>query len=88
MNLYGFLVSAYDSFLAFFPPELQWVVTLFIIIGLIGTFVSLVQHNALYLLLLVIVLPIVAPVIGHLVSDLWHFVLYLLHVVGVTAPKG
>lgn len=68
MNLYDFLVNALNTFLSIFPPQIQWLVTLLVLVGLIGAFVALVRHNALWLILIVVLVPFLVPVLAKLVG--------------------
>lgn len=88
MDFYNFFVSIYNNFLSLFPGPLQWLITVIVIIALIGAFVALIRHDALFLILLIILLPFIAPVLQRLFTDIYNFFLYLIHVAGATAPPG
>jgi hypothetical protein len=85
MDLYGFLVTTYNTFLALFPPQLQWVVTLAIILVMIGTLIGLIRQHIAFALLLIPLGPILWPVIVHFMTDLGNFFLYLVHSSGAPA---
>ena len=87
MNFYQILVNFYDQVLAIFPPPLQWLITLVIIIGLVSFFFGLIRHDLLFIILLVVLLPFMLPVIVHFVRDIYQFFLFLVHQLGVTAPN-
>ena len=78
MNLYDFLVNVYDSFIGFFPPELQWVVTLLILLGVIGVFVAMVRHNILLIVIVIILLPFLIPVLARFIQDILNFFRHLI----------
>jgi hypothetical protein len=86
MDLYTFLVGLYDQFLSLFPQPLQWLITLIVVIGLVAAFVNLIRHNTLFLIVLILLLPVVVPVLRHFFADLYSFFLYLLGILGVSAP--
>jgi hypothetical protein len=88
VNLYSFLVNAYNSFLGIFPPELQWVVTLVIVIGFVGAFFSIIRHNVIAIVIMIVLLPFLIPVFARFLADIYHFFLYLLQVLHLIAPKG
>jgi hypothetical protein len=81
MDLYRELVSAYNNFLGFFPPDIHWVVTLAIILAIIVLFVNLIKENILFALLLIPVVPALWPVVTHFFGDLAAFFVYLLDTV-------
>ncbi|HSX41245.1 MAG TPA: hypothetical protein VLF21_01210 [Candidatus Saccharimonadales bacterium] len=88
MNLYDFLVSAYNQFLGFFPAPLQWLVTLFVLIGLIGALIALVRHSWLALIIVIVLLPFIIPVLRHFVMDIYNFFVYLTHSLKATTPSS
>ncbi len=88
MNLYQFLVQAYNNFLAVFPPDTQWIITLIIVVGLVGAFIGLIRHNALFIIVLIVLLPVIAPVLQHFFADVYDFFLYLLSQLNHSAPSG
>lgn len=88
MGLYDFFVNFYGNFLAIFPPSLQWLVTLLVVVGLVMAFISLIRYNWLFLLLLILLLPILFPVLQHLFADLYNFFAYLLSILGIAAPRA
>lgn len=83
MDFFSFFVNLYNQFLAIFPPSLQWLITLIVVIGLVAGFINLIRHNGLFLIVLILFLPIVIPVLQHFFADLYHFFLYLLSLLGV-----
>ena len=87
MNFYQILVNLYAQFLAIFPPPLQWLVTLALIIGLIGAFIALLRHNILFVVLLIVLLPFIAPIVQRFLLDLYNFFLFLIQSLGSQAPK-
>jgi hypothetical protein len=82
VNLYDLCVSAYNGFIGIFPGSLQWLITLLILIGLIGSLIALIRHHIIFLLLIVILLPFAIPVVVRFVSDIAHFVHYLGGILG------
>ena len=87
MNLFDFLVTAYNQFLAIFPGQIQWLVTLLILVGLVGAVIALVQHSWLALIIVIILLPFLIPVLRHFLLDLYNFFLFLTHNLKSTAPQ-
>jgi len=81
INFYDLLVDIYQQFLALFPPEIQWVVTLIVLISLLASFYVLIRFHWLAILLLVIILPILIPFLKGFFAQLYQFVLYLLNIV-------
>ena len=88
MGFYDYMVNIYSSFLSIFPPALQWLVTLVVVIGIIGAFFNLIRHNALFVILLIILLPFLLPVFASLFMDIYNFFLYLLQILRVTTPPA
>jgi uncharacterized membrane protein YkgB len=88
MGVYDFLVNTYNQFIGVFPPSIQWVVTLLILLGLIGAFLSLVQGNLVALILVVVLLPFLIPALQHFLTDIYNFFKYLLEAVKVTGPNS
>ncbi|MGH8896560.1 MAG: hypothetical protein ACRDZ4_05915 [Egibacteraceae bacterium] len=82
MNLYQDLVALYDRFLALFPPPLQWLVTLIVVIALIVGFINLIRHSWLFLILLLLLLPAIFPILQRFFGDLYRFFLYLVGLLG------
>ena len=82
-NWYSFFVTTYNQFLAIFPPPLQWLITLIIIIGLAVGFINLIRTNALFLILLILLVPALIPILQHFFADLYNFFLYLLSLINV-----
>jgi len=87
MNLYDFLVTAYNTFISVFPGPLQWLVTLLILVGVVAAVVVLVRHHVLFLIVLVLLLPFIIPVVASLLSDIYHFVMYLLGILHLVSPQ-
>lgn len=83
MGFYDFFVNTYNQFLAIFPPPLQWLITLIVIIGLVVGFVNLIRTNALFLILLILLLPAFVPILQRFFSDLYNFFLYLVTIIKV-----
>jgi hypothetical protein len=87
MGLYDFLVTTYNTFLSIFPAPVQWLVTLIIIVALVMTFIGLIRHNALFIIVLIVLLPVFVPVLQRFLADIYAFFIYLLHLAGATAPQ-
>jgi hypothetical protein len=83
MSLYETLVSLYDRFLALFPPPVQWLVTLLVVIALVVGFINLIRHSWLFLIVLILLLPVVFPILQRFFSDVYRFFLYLIGLLGV-----
>jgi hypothetical protein len=79
MDFYAWLVLTYNNFLTLFPPDVQWVASLAIILIFIAVFVGLIRKNLLFGLLLIPVLPFLLPPFAHFFTDMWHFFTYVLH---------
>jgi hypothetical protein len=84
MNIYESLVVLYDRFLSLFPPPVQWLVTLLVVIALVVGFISLISHSWLFLILLILLLPAIIPILQRFFADLYRFFLYLVRLLGVT----
>ncbi|MGH8903414.1 MAG: hypothetical protein ACRDYA_17510 [Egibacteraceae bacterium] len=78
MNIYQDLVALYDRFLALFPPPVQWLVTLIVVIALVIGFIRLISRSWLFLILLIVLLPAIIPLLQRFFGDLYRFFLYLL----------
>ena len=87
MNLYQTLVNIYNGFLALFPPPVQWLVTLIVLVALISAFIGLVRHNALFVIVLIVLLPVLVPILQHFFTDLYNFFLYLVGLLKSTSPR-
>ncbi|HSX48394.1 MAG TPA: hypothetical protein VLF41_02750 [Candidatus Nanoarchaeia archaeon] len=83
MDFFSFFVNLYNQFLAIFPPPLQWLITLVVVIGLVVGFINLIRYNWIFLIVLILFLPIVVPVLQHFFADVYNFFLYLLRLLGV-----
>lgn len=81
MNLYTYLVTTYNQFLALFPQPLHWLISLMILIGLFIAFVNLIRFHWIFLLLLIILLPAIFPILQSLFADLYAFGVYLWQLV-------
>lgn len=86
MNLYTFLVNAYNTFISVFPGPLQWLVTLLILVGVVTAVLVLVRHHILFLIAVILLLPFIIPVVASLLGDIYNFVLFLLQVLHL-APQ-
>lgn len=86
MDLYNTLVSYYNAFLSIFPPSLQWLVTLIILISLGAALFSLIRQNILFLILLVVLLPFLLPIIFRFFADLIAFLVYLFDLLRASVP--
>ncbi len=82
LNVYQLLVNGYYHILSGFPPALQWLISLAVLVGFVVLAISLIRTNALFLILLVLVLPFFVPILARLFIDLWSFFLFLLRQVG------
>ena len=87
MTWYQFLVDTYANFLALFPPQIQWLVTLVLVIGLVAAVIGLISRNPIFALLLLLLLPLFAPVLQQFLLDLYHFFLFMLQSLSSSAPK-
>jgi hypothetical protein len=87
MNLYANLTAAYNQFLALFPLQIQWFVTLIVLIGLVVAFINLIRFNWLFLILLVLLLPVIFPILHTLIDQLYQFFLFLWGIVKAGAPQ-
>ncbi|HEY2003941.1 MAG TPA: hypothetical protein VGH44_02390 [Candidatus Saccharimonadia bacterium] len=86
MGIYQILVSAYNQIISVFPPVLQWLLTVALLVGVVVLFVHLIRSSWLFVLLLVLLLPVLFPLVWSVFLGIWHFLLYLLVQVGVRAP--
>ena len=86
MQIYEFLVQSYDRVLAVFPPSIQWIITLLLLIGFVGAVISLVRHNIFALILVIILVPFLIPALKHFFTDLYEFFRFLLNQLHATAP--
>ena len=87
MNLYTFFVTTYNSFISIFPPPLQWLVTLLILIGILAVIASLLHHRILLLLIVIVLLPFIIPVVVSFVSGIWQFIVHLLAALHIITPS-
>lgn len=88
MNIYDFLVNTYNSFLILFPPSLQWLVTLLILIGVVGAAISLIRSSWLAVIVVIVLLPFLLPVLQHFLTDIIHFFSYLLTALRLQSPAN
>lgn len=87
MTWYQFLVDTYASFLALFPAQIQWLVTLVLLLALVGAAIALVSRSPIFVILLLLLLPLFAPVAQQFFNDLYHFFLFMLQSLSTSAPK-
>lgn len=83
MGVYNWLVQGYYQFLAMFPEQMQWLVSLVVLVAFVWLFVVLVAGNALFLILLALFLPVVIPILLRLLTDFYQFFWFLLHQLGI-----
>ncbi len=88
MGIYDIFVNFYNAFLAIFPPPLQWLVTLLVVVGLVAAFINLIRYNWLFLIVLIVLLPFLFPVLQHLFADLYNVFVYLVGILGISAPRA
>lgn len=88
MDIYNTLVSYYNAFLSVFPPSLQWLVTLIILLALGAAFFSLIRQNILFLILLVILLPFLLPILLRFFADIFAFLVYLFNQLQGLIPRS
>ncbi len=88
MDIYNTLVSYYNNFVSLFPPGLQWLVTLIILIALGGAFFNLIRQNVLFIILLIVLLPFLLPILVRFLGDVFGFLVYLVDSLRATAPQS
>ncbi|HUC87521.1 MAG TPA: hypothetical protein VMR75_04395 [Candidatus Saccharimonadales bacterium] len=88
MNLYQFLVTTFNRFVAVFPHSIQWLVTLLVLIGLIGALIGLVRRHLIFILLAIFLVPFIVPVFGQLLHDVVQFISYLANLLHLTRSAG
>lgn len=69
--------SIYQNFISAVPLQIQWLVSLGIVVLLIYAVVTLVKRSLLWLVLLIIAVPVALPALGNLLSQLHllqHFI--------------
>jgi hypothetical protein len=86
MNIYSVLVNAYYQLIAIFPPVIQWLLTVALLVGVAILFWHLITRNLLFLIILVILLPFLIPVLWNVFAGIWDFILFLLVQVGIRTP--
>ncbi|MCL4386877.1 MAG: hypothetical protein M1355_00575 [Patescibacteria group bacterium] len=74
----------YDIFLNLFPRDVQWLVSLIVVISLIAAFYVLVRYHWGFLLLIVIFLPIAIPALRSFFADVYGSFLYIWDKIGLT----
>jgi hypothetical protein len=62
--------SWYQHFISAVPVQIQWLVSLGIIVLLVYAIVTLVKRSLLWLVLLLIFVPVALPALGNLLSQL------------------
>jgi hypothetical protein len=88
VNVYQFLVTTFNRFVAVFPHSIQWLVTLLVLIGLVGALISLVRQHLIFILLAIFLLPFIVPVFGQLLGDIVQFIGYLASLLHLTKPTS
>jgi hypothetical protein len=83
MGLYPLLVNGYNQFVANFPPTLQWLITLVLLVAVVVAFMQLARISFWFLLILVLLLPVLIPLLVSVIMAIWHFFLFLLVRVGI-----
>ena len=88
MGIYQLLVTAYNQIMSVFPPVLQWLLTVALLVGVAVLFVHLIRSSIWWVILLVILLPVLFPLVWSIFLGIWHFILYLLVQTGLKAPAA
>jgi len=88
MGIFQVLVNAYNAVIASFPPALQWLLTVALLVGVAVLFVHLIRSSWLFVLLLILLLPVLFPLVWSVFLGIWHFLLYLLVQVGLRVPAS
>ncbi len=88
MSVYGFLVTTFNHFIALFPPSIQWLVTILVLVGLVGALISLTKQHFIFIILAIFLLPFLVPVLGKLIAEIIAFLGYLAGLIHLTAPKS
>lgn len=83
MGWYDFFVNTYNQFLSIFPTPLQWLITLFVVIGFVVGAINLIRTNVLFLIIVVLLLPAFIPILRLFFNDVYNFFLYLLSILKV-----
>jgi hypothetical protein len=78
MDVYDFLITTFNKFVAFFPDALQWLAALLVLIGLVGLLGILIRQHFLFIILALLLLPFLIPIVGGIVKDIYAFLRYLL----------
>jgi len=86
MGIYQVLVTAYNQLISAFPPVLQWLLTVALLVGVAVLFVHLIRSSLVWVILLVLLLPVLLPIVWGVFLGIWHFLLYLLVQLGLKAP--
>lgn len=74
----------YDIFLGLFPPEVQWLVSLIVVISLLVSFWVLIKTHWIFLLIFVVLLPITIPAFKDVFQTLYSIFLYIWSKTGLT----
>jgi len=88
VSVYGFLVTTFNHFIALFPPSIQWLVTILVLVGLVGALISLVKQHLIFIILAIILLPFIVPVLGKLIGEIITFFVYLVNLLHLTKPAS
>ena len=83
MGLYDFIWITYNQFLAFFPADVRWLVSLALLGMVIMICISLIQRSVIFVLVPILLLPFIAPVAEHVWFDFSNFLLYILYLMHV-----
>lgn len=78
MDVYDFLITTFNTFVAFFPGPLQWLAALLVLIGLVGLLVILIRQHFLFIILALLLLPFLIPIAGGIAGDIYAFLRYLI----------
>lgn len=85
MGIYHFLVTSFNHFVAMFPPGLQWLVTLLVLVGLIGAIIGLIRQHFIFIILAILLLPVIVPVAAKFASEIITFLGYLAKLLHLTS---
>jgi len=78
-----FFYKSYDLFLTIFPRDVQWLVSLIVILALIAAFYTLVRYHWGFMLLIVIFIPIAMPAFRSVIGDIYGAFLYIWQTTGI-----
>jgi hypothetical protein len=73
-----FLIDIYNQFLALFPPELHFLISLIIVIAVGLALLRLIRKNLWWILLLLILFPTLIPVFRKIVIKIFAFLASLV----------